>query len=48
MAREHARLARTSLELIVSDRQLLSQRPGAPLIRLPELVEREAQPRPVT
>ena len=42
MAREHSRLARTSLELIMKDRHLLSQVPGASLIRFPELIEREA------
>jgi GntR family transcriptional regulator of vanillate catabolism len=42
MAREHARLARTSLETILRDRQLLSQVPGASLIRFPDVTEREA------
>ena len=42
MAREHSRLARTSLEMIMRDRHLLSQLPGASLIRFPELAEREA------
>ena len=41
MAREHSRLARTSLELIMRDRQLLAQVPGASLIRFPDLIERE-------
>ena len=40
MAREHARLARTSLQVISRDRHLLSQVPGASLIRFPELAER--------
>jgi GntR family transcriptional regulator of vanillate catabolism len=42
MAREHSRLARTSLEMIMRDRHLLSQVPGASLIRFPDLTEREA------
>jgi len=42
MAREHSRLARTSLEMIMRDRHLLSQVPGASLIRFPELAERES------
>lgn len=42
MAREHSRLARTSLALIMRDRQLLSQVPGASLIRFPDLAEPEA------
>ena len=42
MAREHSRLARTSLEMIMRDRHLLSQVPGASLIRFPDLAEREA------
>lgn len=42
LAREHARLARTSLQLISRNRQLLSQVPGASLIRFPDLAEREA------
>jgi GntR family transcriptional regulator of vanillate catabolism len=42
MAREHSRLARTSLEMIMRDRHLLSQVPGASLIRFPDVVEREA------
>jgi len=42
MAREHSRLARTSLEIIMRDRHLLSQVPGASLIRFPDLAEREA------
>ena len=41
MAREHSRLARTSLELIMRDRHLLSQVPGASLIRFPDLADRE-------
>lgn len=42
MAREHSRLARTSLEMIMRDRHLLSQVPGASLLRFPDLTEREA------
>ena len=42
MAREHSRLARTSLEMILRDRHLLSQVPGASLIRFPDPAEREA------
>jgi GntR family transcriptional regulator of vanillate catabolism len=42
MAREHSRLARTSLELILRDRQLLSKMPGASLIRFPDPAERDA------
>jgi GntR family transcriptional regulator, vanillate catabolism transcriptional regulator len=42
MAREHSRLARTSLEMILRNRRLLSQIPGASLIRFPELAQREA------
>ncbi len=42
LAREHARLARTSLQLISRNRDLLSQVPGASLIRFPDLMEREA------
>jgi len=37
MAREHSRLARTSLETILRDRQLFSRIPGASLIRFPDL-----------
>ena len=40
LAREHARLARTSLQVISRDKRLLSQVPGASLIRFPEVVER--------
>lgn len=42
MAREHSRLARTSLEMILRDKHLLSQVPGASLIRFPDVAEREA------
>jgi GntR family transcriptional regulator of vanillate catabolism len=42
MAREHSRLARTSLETILRDRHLLSKIPGASLIRFPDLAHREA------
>ncbi len=41
MAREHSRLARTSLELILN-RQLFSRVPGASLIRFPDAAERDA------
>jgi GntR family transcriptional regulator of vanillate catabolism len=37
MAREHSRLARTSLETILRDRRLFSRIPGASLIRFPDL-----------
>jgi GntR family transcriptional regulator of vanillate catabolism len=42
MAREHSRLARTSLESILRDRHLLATLPGASLIRFPDLAQREA------
>jgi GntR family transcriptional regulator of vanillate catabolism len=42
MAREHSRLARTSLEMILRDKQRLSKVPGASLIRFPDLGHREA------
>lgn len=42
MAREHSRLARTSLEIIMQDKHLMSQVPGASLIRQSDLAEREA------
>lgn len=43
MAREHSRLARTSLEIILRDRpHMLSQVPGASLIRFADLAERDA------
>ena len=38
LAREHSRLARTSLELVLRDKRLLTQVPGASLIRFPEAV----------
>jgi GntR family transcriptional regulator of vanillate catabolism len=38
VAREHSRLARRNLEAILSDRSVLSQVPGASLIRLPAAV----------
>jgi len=41
LAREHSRLARTSLELILN-RQLLSSVPGASLIRFPDPAELDA------
>jgi GntR family transcriptional regulator of vanillate catabolism len=40
MAREHSRLARTSLEMIMEDKELLSQVPGASLIRPSDLAGR--------
>jgi GntR family transcriptional regulator of vanillate catabolism len=42
MAREHSRLARTSLEMILRDRHLFSKIPGASLIRFPDGAHREA------
>jgi GntR family transcriptional regulator of vanillate catabolism len=36
LAREHSRLARTSLEMVLRDKRLLTQLPGASLIRFPE------------
>jgi GntR family transcriptional regulator of vanillate catabolism len=42
MAREHSRLARTSLATVLRDKDLLSQLPGVSLIRFPDLAEREA------
>lgn len=42
MAREHSRLARTSLEMILRDRHLFSKIPGASLIRFPDVAQREA------
>jgi GntR family transcriptional regulator of vanillate catabolism len=42
VAREHSRLARTSLEMILRDRHLFSKIPGASLIRFPDLAHREA------
>jgi GntR family transcriptional regulator, vanillate catabolism transcriptional regulator len=38
MAREHARLARTSLEMALRHKRLLTRVPGASLIRFPEAV----------
>jgi GntR family transcriptional regulator, vanillate catabolism transcriptional regulator len=38
LAREHSRLARTSLEMVLRDKRLLTKVPGASLIRLPEAV----------
>jgi hypothetical protein len=37
LAREHSRLARTSLEMVLRDKRLLTQLPGASLIRFPEV-----------
>src|SRR5260221_132082 len=42
MAREHSRLAQTSLEMILRNRHLLYQIAGASLIRFPEGSQREA------
>jgi len=44
MAREHSRLARTSLEMILRHRHLLAKIPGASLIRFPDLTQRLAIP----
>jgi GntR family transcriptional regulator of vanillate catabolism len=38
MAREHSRLARTSLAMVLRDKRLLKRVPGAALIRFPEAV----------
>lgn len=38
LAREHSRLARTSLEMVLKDKRLLTQVPGASLIKFPEAV----------
>jgi GntR family transcriptional regulator of vanillate catabolism len=38
LAREHSRLARTSLAMVLKDKRLLTQLPGASLIRFPEAV----------
>jgi GntR family transcriptional regulator, vanillate catabolism transcriptional regulator len=38
LAREHSRLARTSLEMVMRDKRLLTHVPGASLIKLPEAV----------
>ena len=38
LAREHSRLARTSLEMAMRDKRLLTQVPGASLIKFPEAV----------
>jgi GntR family transcriptional regulator of vanillate catabolism len=42
LAREHSRLARTSLEMILRDKRLLANVPGASLIRFQALAERGA------
>lgn len=44
MAREHSRLARTSLEMMLRERHLFSKVPGASLIRFPDLSQRDASP----
>ena len=38
LAREHSRLARTSLEMVLRDMKLFKQVPGSSLIRFPEAV----------
>lgn len=38
VAREHSRLARTSLEMVLRDKRLLTRVPGASLIRFPEAI----------
>lgn len=38
LAREHSRLARTSLEMVLRDKHLFTQVPGSSLIRFPEAV----------
>ena len=38
LAREHSRLARTSLEMVLKDKRALTQVPGASLIKFPEAV----------
>jgi GntR family transcriptional regulator, vanillate catabolism transcriptional regulator len=38
LAREHSRLARTSLEMVMKDKRLLTHVPGASLIKFPEAV----------
>ena len=38
MAREHSRLSRTSLEMVLRDKRLLKRVPGAALIRFSEAV----------
>jgi GntR family transcriptional regulator of vanillate catabolism len=38
LAREHARIARRNLEAILSDERILSQVPGASLLKLPAAV----------
>ena len=45
LAREHSRLARTSLEMVLRDKRLLTQLPGASLIRFPEAAHVAASPR---
>jgi GntR family transcriptional regulator of vanillate catabolism len=44
MAREHSRLARTSLDMMLRERHLFSKVPGASLIRFPDLSQRDASP----
>jgi GntR family transcriptional regulator of vanillate catabolism len=38
LAREHSRLSRRNLEAVLADKSLLSQVPGASLIKLPAVV----------
>jgi GntR family transcriptional regulator of vanillate catabolism len=38
VAREHSRLARTSLEMALRDKRMLTRVPGASLIRFPEAI----------
>ncbi len=38
LAREHSRLARTSLEMVLKDKRAFTQVPGASLIKFPEAV----------
>jgi GntR family transcriptional regulator, vanillate catabolism transcriptional regulator len=44
LAREHARLALTNLEIVLQHREVLEQIPGASLIALPDVLERAHQP----
>ena len=44
LAREHSRLARTSLEMVLRDKQLLTRVPGAALIRFPDTVTHAREP----
>lgn len=42
LAREHARLARRNLEIVLRDREVLERMPGASLIRLPDRSQADA------